>query len=298
MKKMLFAGIVAMLFISCGNSKKDGNPYLGRLLALQEEESVAQEKFEQSDAKTSWYYSEERAEFEQKKAAEFKSLQGVRMPCVSGQPELFSVVGDVAVFKGESYHLLLKFHRAVTIPYDIPYTVSFTNSADQKEYGSELQIMFSRTRLVDGWQTVRVRSYYPDDMRLLNFYINTIEYEDAAVLENKVNQVVLTLQEGDIRPVDSWETRDYYFPESMAVQIQEAFYRGIAEDDMDAYDGVDYGFGEMDCFEDENDAKYFNEAYDLWKSIFPEKWKVIKDFRAKKIKEGYALCTVDMDDPE
>ena len=298
MKKMLLAGIAIMLFISCGNSKKDGNPYLGRLPELEVEENEAYEKFQQSDAKTSWYYSEEKEEYELKRAAEFKALQGVRMPCVSGQPDLFSVVGDVAVFKGESYHMLLQFNRGVRIPFDTPFTVIFTNSEDNQTYGSELQYMYSRMYLEDGWHHVKVSSHYPGDCRLQSFYINSINYDDATALQNRTDQAVIVFKTDDIWPLEGNTPRDYYFPENMAVEIQDAFFNAIVNDDMEAYDGVDYGFGEMDCFEDENDAKYFNEAYDLWKSIFPEKWKVIKDFRAKKIKEGYALCTVDMDDPE
>lgn len=301
MKRILLLSMAVLFFASCGSDKsseKQGNPYIGRIPELQVEEYEASEAFDQSKANTSWYYSDEKQEFDKMIAAELSSLQGVRMPCVSGQPDIFSVLGDVAVFKDGSYHALLCFNRAVSLYFDVPYTVSFTNAAENQSYGEETQILFSRYFLEDGWHRVRVSSYFPGDCRLVNFYINTIRFEDATELQQKMDLAVLTLKSDDVRSLDVHAEREYYFPENMAIEIQEAFYKAIVNDDMEAYDGVDYGFGEMDCFEDEDTASYFNQTYDLWKSIFPEKWQVIKDFRAKKIKEGYALCILDTEDPE
>lgn len=83
-----------------------------------------------------------------------------------------------------------------------------------------------------------------------------------------------------------------------AVEFQEAFYDSIVKDDMDRFYGVDYGFGEFDSLETEEEWKEFNDAYEQWKRDFPDKWKVIKEFRQKQFAEGIALVTLDIADPE
>lgn len=298
MKKLLFAGMILMLFVSCGNKetdKKAGNPYLGSILELQVEENDAYEKYQKTDYDEPWYYSDEKKVFEDKMAEELKSLKGVRMPCISGQPEIFSVVGDVAIFGEESYQVLLEFKRPVYSLGDIVFTVQFNNAAEGKTYGSEQQILFNRTILVDGWRYHKVTNYHPGDCRYQDFFINSIQFEDAKLFQKKVDQAVIRLEDS-ITVLENDSERDYYFPENMAVQMQEAFYNAIVSDDMEEYYGIDYGFGEMEL-DSEDDWNYFNKAYELWKSIYPDKWKVIKDFRKQKMQEGNLLCAIDVDDP-
>lgn len=100
--------------------------------------------------------------------------------------------------------------------------------------------------------------------------------------------------------IDAWkankkaEAEKRSTPEYIAADIMEAFYKAAAADNFEDYSEVDYGAGEMDGFTEE-EWKRYTKAEQQWKKDNAKKWKVIKEYRKKKIDEGFALCIIDMD---
>lgn len=85
---------------------------------------------------------------------------------------------------------------------------------------------------------------------------------------------------------------DYY--REMAIGHQETFYKAVVNNDMELYDGVDYEVCEIELPDEGSD--YYEEAYSQWKKDNPDKWRVIKEFRQRKIAEGYLFRYPDLSD--
>lgn len=221
-------------------------------------------------------------------------MDGLLMPCISGQPDIFSVEGNRAVFSREMYNVIIKFNCGVSVVGDPCFNVYFKDTTTNEVVGKEVQIMFNRTTQMDGWLR-EVKAYNKGDYRILPFYINSIETSDAGKLEKANLAVIEFLPDGFYKSKSDRLRHFYYFPEAAAIDFQEAFYDAIVTNDMEKYDGVDYGCGEFDAY-DGTDWNYYNRAYELWKVLNPQKWAVIRDFRKQKIKEGHLLVIVDTED--
>ncbi len=256
MKKLLIFALVALV-CSCGTG---GNKYLGKIPGLTDQNEIVDQT---------------------------QKLKGVKVSCVSGQPEYFSVLGDVAVCDGITYQVLLKFHKTASIFSSGSIDILFVNSQDNKVYGNKTQIMFGGSL---------ENRYTAGSVVLYSLFLNDIQYSDLSLLLDKTDRFVLSIREKPVE-VESPDTRPAFTPAGMAVDFQEEFYKAIVDNDMEAYNGCDYGFGEFE-FGESYEWAQFNKAYDLWKMAYPEKWEVIKAFRKQKIEEKYALCALDVEDPD
>lgn len=293
MKKILLITLAFSLF-ACTN-RGPYNKYLGRIPAIECEEQDEYSKFVPEGK--SWLDSGH-LKYAKLISDEMEKLKGVCFPCVSGQPDLFSVVGDMAFFHGTSYRMMIRFNKTVSIYKDSWIYVDFCNTEDKQHYGGKKQILFLRSFLEDGWHYVKVSGYNKGDLLTQEIYLNTIDTQSPFKLQEKTDIAVVYLEERDYETLqDSKTANKYVFPENWAFYYQDGFYNAIINNNLEEYDGLDYQYGEMDGF-DKNEWVHFGQAYDLWKQIYPDKWKVIKEYRKGQIDKGYALVTLDMDDPE
>lgn len=279
MKKILLFAVLAIVY-SCA-SHGPNNPYIGHIPVIQAEEGAAYKEFVPEGV--SW------SESEGKKYAEMiekekKNLEGTIMPCVSGQPDIFEVVGGNAAFEDGGYQILIEFKKAVSVMGNsIPYNVVFYNTEDKQNHlGAVRQILFTRTRMVDGL-TKRYYIFDEYDDFLVKFFINSIDTKDPNLLQEKANVAVIFLDTDAYRVVDKVDS-EYFFPESVVNHYYELIYKAIEENDTEKYYSWEDALENIDGFEDD-EWKYFNETYNLWKKICPDKWKVIKEYRQKVNKE-------------
>ncbi len=286
MKKILLFAVLAIAY-SCA-SHGPNNPYLGHIPVIQAEEGAAYKEFVPEGV--SW------SESEGKKYAEMiekekKNLEGTIMPCVSGQPDIFEVVGDNAAFEDGGYQILIEFKAPVSVfGNSIPYNVVFYNSEDkQNYYGAVQQILFTRTSMVNGLAQ-RLNRFNVHDSYLVKFFINSINTNDANLLQEKANVAVIFLNTDSYRVVDKLDFT-YYFPETSADYLLKSIYNAIIENDTEEYFSLEDNLENIDGFEDD-EWEYFNHAYNLWKKVCPDKWKVIKEYRQKVNKEQGLLYDV------
>lgn len=279
MKKILLFAVLAIVY-SCA-SHGPNNPYIGHIPVIQAEEGAAYKEFVPEGV--SW------SESEGKKYAEMiekekKNLEGTIMPCVSGQPDIFEVVGGNAAFEDGGYQILIEFKEPIAVKGNsIPYNVVFYNTEDKHNHlGAVRQILFTRTRMVDGL-TRRIYSFDRLDRYLVKFFINSIDTRDANLLQEKANVAVIFLDTDSYRVVDKFDNA-YYYPENSACYLLKSIYYAIIENDTEEYFSLEDDLENIDGFE-EDEWEYFNHAYNLWKKVCPDKWKVIKEYRQKVNKE-------------
>ncbi|MBP5550003.1 MAG: hypothetical protein J6X63_05935 [Bacteroidales bacterium] len=279
MKKILLFAVLAMVY-SCA-SHGPNNPYIGHIPVIQAEEGAAYKEFVPEGV--SWSESEGKKYAEMIEKEKVK-LEGTVMPCVSGQPDIFEVVGDNAAFEDGGYQILIEFKKAVSVMGNsIPYNVVFYNTEDKHNHlGAVRQILFTRTRMVDGL-TRRLYSFDRLDRYLVKFFINSIDTRDANLLQEKANVAVIFLDTDSYRVVDKFDNA-YYYPENSACYLLKSIYYAIIENDTEEYFSLEDDLENIDGFE-EDEWEYFNHAYNLWKKVCPDKWKVIKEYRQKVNKE-------------
>ena len=279
MKKILLFAVLAIVY-SCA-SHGPNNPYLGHIPVIQAEEGAAYKDFVPEGV--SW------SESEGKKYAEMiekekKNLEGTIMPCVSGQPDIFEVVGGNAAFEDGGYQILIEFKEPIVVMGNsIPYNVVFYNTEDKhNHYGSVQQIMFTRTRMVNGLGE-RLNRFNVLNRYLVKFFINSINTNDANLLQEKANVAVIFLNTDSYRVVDKIDNF-YYFPENSASYFFRRIYKAIVDNDTEKYFSLEDELENIDGFEDD-EWEYFNHTYNLLKKVCPEEWKVIKEYRQKVNKE-------------
>jgi len=96
---IVFAAAAIMTLLSCGHGPS--NMYLGRLPTLISENGNAEWK---PGGKYNALISEEKGK-----------LEGVRIPCISGNPDFFEIIGDNAIFHKGEYNVMLRFTAPVKV---------------------------------------------------------------------------------------------------------------------------------------------------------------------------------------
>lgn len=283
MKKILLFAVLAIVY-SCA-SHGPNNPYIGHIPVIQAEEGAAYKDFSKENVSNgeSWSKSEGKKYAEMIEREKVK-LEGTVMPCVSGQPDIFEVVGDNAVFEDGGYQILIEFNKPISVMGNsIPYNVVFYNTEDKHNHlGAVRQILFTRTRMVDGL-TRRINCFDDCDDYLVKFFINSIDTKDPNLLQEKADVAVIFLDTDAYSVVDKLDNA-YYFPENSACFYLNSIYGAINDNDTEFYYDLEDDLENIDGFEDD-EWKYFNHAYNLWKKVCPDKWKVIKEYRQKVNKE-------------
>ena len=292
MRKILFFAVLAVL-CSC-SSYGPSNKYIGRIPTIKVEEAKAYQDFSSKDHDNSWSKTGG-VKYKELMEKEYAGLKGVTMPCISGNPDIFTVLGDVAVFFDGMYHVLLEFEEDIVFMGDPTFYVNFCNSDEQKAYGQILQIMFRRNVMRFDINR-KIGIYEASDKRVQSFAINEINTNDYQTLQEKTNLAVIFMKEGGYYLNKDGIESEYYFPENDAVFYQNRLFKAASENDVDAFLDTDGAFAEEN-YETESEQTYFNQAYNLWKIAFPEKWKTVKEFRKKLIADGNALIITDVDDP-
>lgn len=284
MKKVITLLALALLLVAC-SSRGPRNAYIGCIPKIMEEEHEAYVKWKKHPSGNGSWNSVGAPKYTKLIDKEYKELEGVKMPCRSIIPE-FSVIENTAVFMDGKYAVLLQFNKSVRVT-DLLGTlcldVMFVNEAEHIAYGQTTQLAsIGREGRGEG------------EVMLFEFYLKSTHFGEASETQEKVDGCILQLAGND--NMYSTDKKEGWSPESSALYYQEGFYKAIVENDAEAFDELDYGFAETD-FSSEYDATHFGKAYDLWKRIFPDKWKVIKEYRQKLIKAGNVLCTLDTEDP-
>ena len=186
------------------------------------------------------------------------------MPCVSGQPELFTVLGNIAVYDGRAYSMVLDFHKTI-ITSDEGETVEFL-----------LCDSLATEPLATVTQTFKI---------------------DAAALREKVNQAVIIFKVDGSRITDADSADDFWTMAEWAFYFQNEFCRAIDEDDIAMFYSNDYGWSNFDGIPTEFASLQFNRASELWKAIYPQKWEQVKTYRKQRIEAGDELCITDLTAP-
>lgn len=227
---------------------------------------------------------------------ELKKLEGVVMPCTSGNPAAYSIAGDVAYFKDRRYYFLFHFNQDVQTPSSTTYPINFINKADQMQYGMEYQLI----TFYKGTECERpfLRSQYKAGSYMIgSFFLSSLTCDDVDLFEEKVDMAVPTIPETLLTPVTEFYSGDHTTPEDLAIAYQEGYYNAIVNNDEEAFYSLDYEYGESSEPSSQLAQEKFGLAYELWKVAYPDKWKVIVDYRKKLISEGNMLVNVDTDTP-
>ena len=297
MREFLLFAVLAVLYSCSSSSYGPANKYIGRIPTIRVEEAKAYQeylrKIEEKNKKEDWNETYG-IKFKELMDKEFANLNGTTMPCISGDPDVFTVLGDVAVFFDGMYHVLLEFEDDVIFNGDPTFYVNFCNSDEQKAYGQITQIMFRRNVTRFG-RNVKLDVYEMADNRIQSFAINEIITNDYEALQQKTNLAVIFLKEGGYLVKEGLES-EYLYPEFSAVYFQECCFEAASEKDLEAFLDADGSYAN-EKYKTESEQTYFNQAYNLWKIAYPEEWKTIKEFRKKLIAEGQALTVTDVADP-
>lgn len=185
MKKLILLIAVVLLY-SCDDYGPD-NKYIGHIPGIQNAEGEAYVKWK-SHAKEGAF---DNKKYKDQVSKEEAKLEGVKMPCVSGHPEVFSVVGDVAEFKDGWYHVQLIFNKAISIKSSSTLNVCFFNMDEQQMLGAETQ-MYSIG--------IGISNYWKGDYTRWRFSLNSIRYNDYVELQQKANIAVLYFGKDSFSP--------------------------------------------------------------------------------------------------
>ena len=211
-------------------------------------------------------------------------VRGTVMPCVSGQPELFTVLGNIAVYDGEAYSMVLDFHKTI-ITSDEGETVEFL-----------LCDSLATEPLATVTQTFRI-DYTKGHKYVKSFSIDAPVCPDASVLKDKVNQAVIVFKVDGSRISDADSQEDFWTMEEWAFYFQNEFIRAVEEDDITIFYCNDYEYSNFDGITTEFASLQFNRAGELWKAIYPQKWEKIKAYRKQRMEAGDELCLIDLTAP-
>lgn len=205
MKKLLLATVSVLLLLSSCGGHGPSNKYLGHIPTLEYERNNAWE-----DKSKIYWDMDKRKKCRKLIEKEEKKLEGVRIPCVSHNPDYYEIVGDNAVFHDGMYNVMLRFRKPVSVESmsnftTLRYTVRFMNLEEDLVLGEEDQIFkwgyeassFSAgdciVKFSNGDCIVQEIAIYPD--RVLG---ETWE-EGLRLLQKKTNAFAIYFKDDDIR---------------------------------------------------------------------------------------------------
>jgi hypothetical protein len=180
--------LTLLVFCSC-SSKGPNNKYVGHIPAIIELNSQDYQKFEKSTNKHKYdkgsYLNSRQPKFNEMKYKEWEKLKGVKMPCTSGNPDVFSVIDEVAVFDGRQYNITVEFLKGMKWVM-LSSNICFFNSDTKKAYGNKLQFFSYSTT-----------SYKAGDKIDVGFTLDDIRFEDAVDFQKNVDIAVIFLNNED-----------------------------------------------------------------------------------------------------
>ncbi len=146
MKKIIvFAATAILSLLSCGHGLS--NKYLGQIPTLISERNNAE-----------W---EAKGKYNELIAKEENKLEGVRIPCVSGNPDFFEIVGDNAVFHNGRYNVMLRFRAPVYV--ESICDVIFASFKGNGPLGKETQVFSNMSgTYTEGDCVIKSFVIYPD----------------------------------------------------------------------------------------------------------------------------------------
>ncbi len=213
-----------------------------------------------------------------------EKISGTIMPCVSGQPELFTVLGNIAVYDGRAYSVVLDFHKTIIA----------------SEEGETAEFLLCDSLAAEPLGTVAQTfkiDYTKGHKYVKSFSIDAPVCTDAAALREKVNQAVIIFKVDGSRITDADSADDFWTMAEWAFYFQNEFCRAIDEDDIAMFYSNDYGWSNFDGIPTEFASLQFNRASELWKAIYPQKWEQVKTYRKQRIEAGDELCITDLTAP-
>lgn len=193
MKKLLLATVSVLLLLSSCGGHGPSNKYLGHIPTLKSERDNA-----------GWGPREEskREKIRKLIEEEEKKLEGVRIPCISHNPDYYEIVGDNAVFHNEmykdgrytwtfgTYHFMLRFRKPVLV--GSMCTVRFMNLEEDLVLGEERQIVGAGS-FSNGDCIVMKIAIHPDCV-----YLGETWEEGLRLLQKKTNAIAIYFKDDDI----------------------------------------------------------------------------------------------------
>ena len=191
MKKLLLATVSVLLLLSSCGGHGPSNKYLGHIPTLDSERYNA-----------GW--DDKRKKYIKLIEKEEKKLEGVRIPCISHNPDYYEIVGDNAVFQMNEdgrgrYNVMLRFRKPVSVESEY-YTVRFMNLEEDLVLGEDREIFGFGIGIGGGSfsngdcivETIAI--YAPDCV-----YLGETWEEGLRLLQKKTNAIAIYFKDDDIR---------------------------------------------------------------------------------------------------
>lgn len=295
--------IIAVICIDClmflfqGCSSYPNNEYLGRLPIIEFEYHKKIYDCKDLSLKSS-LYSQGKDELD----AEKEKLLGTIISCKSQNPEIFEVEGNQAVASIREQDGALVYTAKIIITNDL-YCYSPHNYARETRLEFKIDHCNNNDELLkttyesfNAQAPIAIGSEHYPGIQLQ--YSPNVEVVDVNTNTGEHKMKISDNYMDYWRNVDRILLSVRSTPAIYAVQVQEQFYNAIVKKDYEEFYGLDYGISEDDGYSSDTDNKIFWYNYEHWKMQNPEKWKVIKEFRLKELRENHDISFKDVEDPK